>query len=162
MKTQNIIQASVNVIKLVSLRKGDLFKTLSDSNYDKEIRYNIVTELYNDGENSFIEVLQYTKSYDSVDATIKVFKGVDDIALFPTTVEEVSEYFNSAINIIKEKIEDKKKELQKTIEGYERAKKFVDGELTKQIQSAEFSEQTQDEYNSEKTLKEAKLKELSS
>ena len=160
MKTQNIIQASVNVIKLVNLKKGDIFKSVKSDNYSDGITYNVVIELYNDGENSFIEVVQYTKSYNSVDAHYKVFNGTDDISIFPAKIQEVEEYFETAIIKIGKNIEQDKEDLQKKIVAYEKAKKFVKGELSKNIQEAEFNEQTQKEYQKEKEFKKAKLKEL--
>lgn len=160
MKTQNIIQSSVNVIKLVNLKKGDIFKSIDVEGYSKDITYNLVIELYNDGENSFIEVMQYTKSYNDVSATHKVYKGTDDISIFPATIEEVKEYFDYAITRIEESIIEDKEKLQKKIVACEKAQKFVKGELSKNIQMAEFKEQTQEEYQGEKALKEAKLKEL--
>lgn len=160
MKTQNIIQSSVNVIKLVNLKKGDIFKSIETGAYDKKITYNLVIELYNDGENSYIEVMQYTKSYDSVDANYKIFSGTDDISIFPATIEEVEEYFNSAIKVIDEQIIEDKENLHKKIIACEKAKEFVKGELSKKIQMAEFKEQTQEQYQTDKIIKENKLKEL--
>jgi len=160
MKTQSIIQASANVIKLVNLTKGDVFKSVKSDNYNDGISYNIVTELYNDGENTFIEVVQYEKSYNEVNSKLKVFNGTDDISIFPAKIEEVEAYFEEALDGIAKSIEEDKKNLQSKIVSYEKAQEFVVGEMSKKIQSAEFSEQTQDEYNSQKALKEAKLKEL--
>lgn len=160
MKTQNIIQSSANVVRLVNLKKGDVFKSVKSDNYSDGINYNIVTNLYNDGENTFIEVVQYEKSYSSVSAKMKVFNGANDISIFPAEVEEVEEYFANALKSIEEDIEKKKKELASQIQSFEKAKEFTSGELSKQIQSAEFKEQTTEEYQNEKALKEAKLKEL--
>lgn len=160
MKTQNIIQSSANVIRLVNLKRGDVFKSVKSDNYDNGITYNIVTNLYNDGENTFIEVVQYEKSYSSVNAKMRVFSGANDISIFPAEVEEVEEYFANALESIEEDIEKKKKELASQIQSFEKAKKFTSGELSKQIQSAEFKELTQEDYQAEKALKEAKLKEL--
>ncbi len=160
METKNIIQASANVIKLVNLKKGDVFKSIKVDTYDSGISFNIVTELYNDGENTFIEVVQYEKSYEDVKSSLKVFKGTDDLSIFPATVKEVGEYFGDALKGIASKIEEDKEQLQSKIVSYEKATKFVDGELSKQIQEAEFKEQTQEEFNSDKALKEVKIKEL--
>jgi len=160
MKTQNIIQASCNVIKLVNLKKGDVFKQVDAETYSNGISYNVVIELYNDGENSFIEVVNYTKSYDDVSAKHKVFKGTDDMSIFPATVQEVSEYFSEAISKLEESIEEDKESLSKKITAVAKAKEFAKGEMSKKIQEAEFKEQTQGEYVSAKAIKEAKLKEL--
>jgi len=142
MKTKNIIQASVNVIKLVNLKRGDIFKIVGKDEYSSGgISYNVVLELYNTGEDSFLEVIQYKKSYSDVEATHKVFEGTDDIAIFPATIEEVSEYFDSAIKKLSEKVADDKESLHKEVLALDKAKEFASGELSKNIQVAEFKEQ---------------------
>ena len=161
MQTKNIIQSSANVIRLVNLKKGDVFKKIkSDSSYNSGISYNVVVDLFNDGETTSFEVLEYTKSYSDVEAKIKIYSGTDDISIFPATIEEVSEYFDKAIKSIEEDIEKKKVELQKEIICLGKAKEFVSGELSKNLSLAEFEEMPQLEYNEQKRVKEEKLKEL--
>ena len=160
METKNIIQASVNVVKLVNLKKGDIFKLVKADAYNSGITYNVVVELYNDGENSFIEVLQYEKNYDEIRADHKVFAGTDDISIFPATIEEVAVYFKEALKSLEKSIEEDKENLEKKIVACEKGKEFVKGELSKKIQEAEFSEQTQEKYKSEKALKESKIEAL--
>ena len=160
MQTKNIIQSSVNVIRLINLKKGDVFKKISTESYSDGISYNVVVDLFNDGEITSIEVLEYKKSYSDIEAKTKIYSGTDDISIFPATIEEVSEYFDKAIKKIEEDIENKKIELQKEMICLEKAKGFVKGELSKKLTLAEFKEMPQLEYNEEKKVKEEKLKEL--
>ena len=39
MKTQNVIQASCNVVKLVNLKKGDVFKQVKVDSYNSDITF---------------------------------------------------------------------------------------------------------------------------
>lgn len=160
MKTQSVIQQSANVVKLVSLEVGDVFKIINDGYSSPEIKYCVVTALHNSGEKSFIEVIQYEKSYSSVDASVKILKGNDDLSIFPATIEEVEEYFESAIENIEKDIKDKEKKLEHKKRALTRAKEFVSGELSKKLSSAKFLEMTQQGYLEEKAEKERKLKEL--
>ena len=160
MKTKNIIQSSVNVIRLVNLKKGDIFKTVKTDEYDNGIQYNVVVDLYNTGESAFIEILSYTKSYKNVTASTKVISGDTDLAIFPATIDEVSEYFIEAIKNLEEDIKEKEEEINKSKTGLLKAKEFIQGELSKKLSEAEFKEQTQEEYSQQKAVKEAKIKEL--
>lgn len=161
MQTKSIVQASANVIRIVNLKKGDVYKRIEDSSYgNANIHYGVVVDLFNDGSKTFVEALEYTKSYSDVNAEIKVFGGDKDISIFPTDIEEVKNYFASAINSVEEDISKKKIELQKTIEACEKSKQFVSGELSKQLTELDFETLSQREYNQIQKDKEDKIKEL--
>lgn len=63
MQTKNIVQASANVIRIVNLQKGDIYKRFDDSSYTRDVKYGIVRNVYNNGENTYIEAVEYKKSY---------------------------------------------------------------------------------------------------
>ncbi len=160
MLTKNIIQTVANVIKITSLKKGDVVKMLDKTYSSIETKYAVIIDLLNDGENTFIQLLQYNVSYSEIKAEIKTYKGSDDLSLFPTTKDEVEEYFSRAVESVDDKIEEKKVELQKLIEANQKAKQFISGELSKTLTEVEYKEQTQDQYNQIKVDKENKVKEL--
>jgi hypothetical protein len=160
MQTKNIIQTVANVIKITSLKRGDVVKMIDKDYSSLETKYAVVLDLLNDGENTFIQLLKYSISYRDINAEIKTYKGGDDLSLFPTNKEEVEEYFKRVILSIDNKIEEKKKELQELITSNQKAKEFISGELSKTLSNVEYIEQTQDQYNQSKIEKENKVKEL--
>lgn len=161
MQTKHIIQTQANVIKVTNLTKGNVLKMIDNSAYgDDKVKYAIVTDMLNDGEQTFIEMLVYTKSYNEVKSDIKLYKGTEDLAIFPTTTEEVEEYFMSAIAGVQKEINETKEKLGKLQHGIEKAKEFTSGELEKKLTLAGFETSTQDEFNEQKAIKEAKIKEL--
>lgn len=161
METKSIIQSAANVVRLVNLKKGDIFKIVGDEGFSGDrTHYAVVVNVLNDGENTFIEVLEYEKSYNEVKAEFKIYKGTDNISIFPTKIEEVKGYFSNAIEGLKTEIEESKKELQNKIESLKKAEEFAEGELSKQLSEAEFKEQTQVDYEKEKAIKKAKKEEL--
>jgi len=160
METKNLIQQSANVIRLTNLKIGDVYKRVDTQYSSTEIYYGVITDIMNDGENSFIEALEYTKSYSDVKATIKIFEGTKDVSIFPARIIDIKEYFDYAIKDLEKNIEKKKDELQKEITAYENAKLFVSGEKSKQLTEAEFEEMTQKDYITAKKIKEEKIKEL--
>ncbi len=139
MKTQNVIQASANIIRITQLKKGDVYKRVEEANYGgASIRYGVVIDILNGGEKGFIESIEYTKSYSSIEAVVKVFTGNDDIAIFPTTIEEVNEHLNGCIDSIQKSIDQKEKDLEKEMKCLEDAKKFVSGETSKKLTEPDF------------------------
>ena len=160
MQTKNVIQTVANVIKITSLKKGDVVKMV-ESNYSSiESYYAVVLDMLNDGENTFIELLRYKKRYDEVDAEIKLYKGTDDISLFPTSLYELKEHFESSIKCIEKSINDDKEKLQKKIEGLNKAREFVSGELSKTLTEVEFSEIEQSKFIQLQKEKQERIKEL--
>jgi len=153
MQTQNLIQTTANVIQITNLKIGDVFKVIDADGYGgPTVKYGVVNDLMNDGEKTYIEVVEYEKSYGSVDAKIKLYTGTKDISLFPATVEEVKEHFDSVLASIGKDIEKDEKALQNKIEAHERATEFVSGETTKQLTEATFVELSQGEFDAQKKL----------
>ena len=134
MQTKNIIQTQANVIKITSLVKGNVVKIIDDSSsYSTDIKYGVVIDLMNDGSKTFLEILEYKKSYGDVSAEIKLYSGDKELNLFPASVDEVKEYFETTLSYISKSIEQDKENLQKKINGFEKAKQFVSGELSKNL-----------------------------
>ena len=62
MQTKNIIQTVANVIKITSLKKGDVVKMIESGYSSPESYFAVVLDLLNDGENTYIELLKYKKN----------------------------------------------------------------------------------------------------
>ena len=162
MQTKQIVQASANVIRIVNLSKGDLYKRFEDSSYSDKLRYGVVRNIYNDGETTFVESTEYEYKYGEVKANLYIMRGDKDVSIFPATLEELQFEFEGAESRIKEDIQNKKKELAEKEQALIVTQKLISGELQKQIQSAEFKEMTQAEYNEKIRIQEAKKLEATS
>lgn len=150
MQTKNIVQASANVIRITNLQRGDIYKRFEDSSYDSGYKYGIVKNVYNNGDTTFIEAIEYKKSYRELTASIKIIKGAEDVAIFPTTIEEITEEFGTAETDLKKQISDKKEELEKLEVALETATKLISGQLQAELQTPSFKEMTQGEFNKKK------------
>lgn len=147
MQTKSLIQAQTNILTITSLKKGDVFKIIEESSYDgTNIRYGIVTDLFNTGKKSFIETLVYKKSYSSVEAEVKIIDGDKNLMIFPATPEEIKDHLELTIISLEKDISSDKKALQKKIESCEKAKTFVSGEASKKLSATSFKEVSQSEY----------------
>lgn len=147
MQTKNIVQASANVIRIINLKQGDIYKRFDDSSYSKDVKYGIVKNIYNDGEKTFIEAVEYKKSYSDLEASIYVIRGDNDVSIFPATLEEIKDEFQTSLTGIEKKIQDKKEEIAKLEGALETTKQLVSGELQLKLQAPTFKEITQSEYN---------------
>jgi vacuolar-type H+-ATPase subunit I/STV1 len=156
MQTKNLIQMQANVVKVTALKVGDVVKIL-EKEYSETYKtvYGVVTEMLNNGKESFITILKYTKDYSSVKATIQTYSGTTDLNLFPASPEEVKNELEASIQYISEQIEKKQSEIDNEKDALSKAISFVSGETAKKLTSASFKEVTQSEYeNSVKKLQE--------
>lgn len=147
MKVQNLIQASANVLKITSLNIGDVVKQVDSSYSGTEIYYGVVTDMMNSGEQTFIQIMRYKKNYGSIDCDVKVYKGGEDLALFPATVSEVKEHLQDCIEALKKSIVEDEKKLANKKDSLQNAIDFVSMESSKKLTEASFKEVTQVEYN---------------
>jgi hypothetical protein len=151
MQTKNIIQSQANVIKITSLKKGDTLKLIKKEYSDSySTYYGVVLDLLNSGTKSFIQILEYEKSYGEVKTKIKTYSGEDDLTVFPATPDEVKDYMSGTVEYLEDEIEKTKKQLQEKIESLEKAKEFMSGELSKKLSTPEYSEITQSEFEAKR------------
>lgn len=147
METRTLIQAQANVLRVTALKKGDVVKLIEKEYSGNEIYYAVVIDMLNTGKETFLQLLQYKKQYSDITASIKTYDGSKDIALFPATIAEVQEHFESAVKDMRNKIEDRKKDLQKDQEALAKLQSFSEGELSRKLTAASFEEITQKTYD---------------
>jgi hypothetical protein len=150
MQTKNLVQTSANVIRIINLKKGDIYKRYEDSTYSSGVYYGLVKDIKNNGEQTFIEAIEYKKTYSDISAELKVYSGEKDLAIFPATLDEVKDEFVSVVEKLEEEISTKKKEIANKEKCILDTNKLLSGELSKIVQSAEFKEMTQAEFNQKK------------
>jgi hypothetical protein len=147
MQTKNIVQASANVVRITNLSQGDIYKRFDDSSYSKSTYFGIVKAIYNDGEKTYVESVEYKKSYRDLEASIYVMRGDNDVSIFPATIEEIQDEFGDSLKGIEKAIVDKNEELRKLESALETTKALISGELQKKMQTPMFKEFTQAEFN---------------
>lgn len=150
MQTKSIIQTSANVIRITNLVRGDIYKRFDEKSYSDKVVYGVVEGVYNNGEQTYIQAVEYKYSYSTLEANIKVIAGTDEVAIFPATLEDIQEEFSRCEERTKEEIEKKKKELASLEKALEQTQKLVSGELQKELHQTEYKELTQAEFNLKK------------
>lgn len=161
MKTQQIVQASANVIRIVQLKKGDLYKRFDDSSYSDKMKYGIVRNIYNDGEVTYVESTEYEYSFGDLKASLYIMRGDKDVSIFPASLDELEIEFENAETHIESEIKKKEKEIEEKRKALATTRMLISGELQKQIQSVEFKEMTQSEFNEKKMIAEQKKLQVS-
>ena len=153
METKTLIQSSAKILRITELQKGNVVKYIDKTYSTIEAHFGIVTDLYNSGNETFIQMLLFKKSYNDVTGEVKLFNGSADLALFPATIEEVRADMAGALKGLKEKIDTGEKELLNKREAYLAAESFISGELSDQLTEASFETLTTEEYKEEEKIK---------
>lgn len=153
MQTKTIIQSNANILRITDLQKGNVIKLIKKEYSSNEVFFGIVTDLLNSGDETFVVMLLFKKSYSELVGKVEVYKGTDDIALFPATIDDVKSDLSNILQHLQKDIEEDKEKLNKKIEAYERAKDFVSGSMSKKLTSASFEEVTTEQYIGERKQK---------
>ncbi len=138
MQVQTLIQPTAEIVNVVALKEGDVYKRLQEGSYggQDEIKFGVVTGVVNNGTQSAITALEYTATYNSVAVEHKTFSGTKDLAIFPANPVEFAEHIAALINALDNGIADKKRELAKQEDLRDRVAKIKPGELTAAITQA--------------------------
>ena len=146
METRQAIQSTANVVRITTIKTGDVYKRF-DANYDDRVFFGLVTQVHNDGKNTIIEATEYRYSYSSLEVDYKVLRGEKDYILFPSSPEELNLELDKAKNSSKRKLEEaeaniiKEQKLLKEIEG------LISGETQKKLKAMSYKELSQAKYN---------------
>lgn len=112
MKTVNLVRASAEIITVISLKKGDVYKRLEKNYSGYSVHFGVVTDVLHNGEQAAITSLEYASEYNSTSlAKVKVFGTEDDIQVFYATPEEFRTHLGDLERDYASKIKKAKKEL---------------------------------------------------
>lgn len=95
MRTSTLVQGNADIITIVSLRAGDVYKRLEKPTYGEkyELRFGVVRDVMHNGEDSAITALEFTADYTGVAPALKVFGTDSDLRLFAAEPEEIRSHF---------------------------------------------------------------------
>lgn len=114
MQTQNIIQASAKIVRITELKKGNVIKYVDEQYSSTEMRMAVVSDILNDGTKTFIELVSFKKDYHAgIKLEKRLLKGMDDVAIFPATKEDLIADFQSIKELATREIKEKREELAK-------------------------------------------------
>lgn len=129
MRTTTLVQATADVVTIVSLKAGDVYKRLEkDYANAYEMKFGIVQDVLHNGEDAVITALEFTASYTGVEPKFKVFGTDTDLKLFAAQPEEVRQHFDEIMEAAEKAVETAEKELAKKRELFVRVTDLVQRE----------------------------------
>lgn len=143
MQTANFITASAEITSITKLKKGDVYKRLTEADYaggvDK-ITHGIVLDVLYNGTDAAIQTMEFQSDYNGLKTEFKVFGGGKDIKIFPSSQEEVEKYLKGCVDAIKRDIETQEKKLIETKEKLTETIRITSGELVKRLTTPDYAD----------------------
>lgn len=110
MQTKTLVDPSVEIVRVVSLRPGDVYKRLIVEAYGTDrLAFGVVQDVVSNGEQVAVTAIEAEVQYGAADPKIRVFKADDDLHLFPATADEVTLHFAEVRKIAERKVEEAQK-----------------------------------------------------
>lgn len=106
MDTKTLIQSTANIVRIVSLKPGDVYKRLH-KDYDHstpEIRIGVVTDIMHNGETAVITAVEHHKDYNGVNQAVKTFTENSNEQIFAAQPDELKIHFDEIIEVMRLKV----------------------------------------------------------
>jgi exosome complex RNA-binding protein Rrp4 len=123
-RTQTLVQASADVVTVVSLRAGDVFKRLVDqgANYG-ESRYKavfgVVQSVDSNGDDVMVSVIEFDEGYAGPEVKHRVFGTDAEVKVFAATVTEMQAKFVAYRQGVSRKVEQAERALADALQEQE-------------------------------------------
>jgi len=133
--TANLVRASAEVVTILTLRKGDVYRRLYTPSYSPErMVYGVVLSVDHNGTNAAITALEFSKA-NGVEQV--VFGTQTELNVFATTVDEAREAFREIEEKQEGVVKTKRRELSREQEVLDSIYRVRDGLNDGQVQEAQ-------------------------
>lgn len=93
MRTETLVRASADIIRITTLNEGDVYKRLADKDYTGNYKalFGIVQSVDFNGVDTLISAIEFDSDFNGIGAPKhKVFGADADLKLFATSLDEVN------------------------------------------------------------------------
>lgn len=108
MDTKTLVQATANVVRIINLKVGDVYKRVHKpyAGAKSELRFGVVTSIMHNGESAAITSIEVEVSYSAVTMHQKLFDTDTEVDIFEADPSEVREHFAKAEEAARKRIKD--------------------------------------------------------
>jgi hypothetical protein len=115
MNTATLVQATADIITVVSLKTGDVYKRLVENTYGEKytVQIGVVRDVMHNGEDAVITALEFAQTYGTAEVELQTFGTGTDLRLFAADPEEVRAHFAEVIDKAQRAVRAAEEELAK-------------------------------------------------
>lgn len=120
------VNASADIVRVVSLKQGDVYKRLDEGYGAPSMTYGVVTSVLNNGERTAITALEYVADYSGVTAKAKVLTDKTEVAIFPATPDEIAAHVSDLLAAAKRGVQAAESTLHEKREALKQAHRVAE------------------------------------
>jgi len=139
MEISTIVKASTNIIHIARLRQGDVIKLIDINNTYDPIKFAIVTALYNDGNNTAVEILVFKLSSYELQKEQKLLTENTKYFIYPSSQAELEVMLKDNLAYFEKSYDEKVKELDNKKQSLELARSIISGTYAQSLFTPEYN-----------------------
>jgi len=139
MKTATLIQPYAEVVRVTTLRRGDVYKRLEDksaSTYNESdgLVFGVVTDVLDNGEQTAVTAIEVSREtlYETR-VKLRTFAGGRDVAIFPATPDEVRLHLADGLEQARTEVERAERSLSDARHKLSSLEDINNGDLAKRL-----------------------------
>lgn len=113
MNIQTIIKNSAKVVNITNLEIGNVIKMVEKDYSGVELVFGVVTDILNSGDDAYVQVVTYKKSYSGVEVSSKLLSEKSEVTLFPAKPEDLNVEVKDILESMQKNIDGKEEEIKK-------------------------------------------------
>jgi hypothetical protein len=112
MRVSQVVRASADIVRITSLRQGDVYKRVDSNSYTgNKLRYGVVTDVMYDGEEGAVTAVEYEIDFGKVVPRVMCYTTNEGPALFPAQPEELLVHMADLRKALDDTVLQKEREL---------------------------------------------------
>ena len=140
MQIANIARVQGQVVRIVGLTEGDVYKRLVKTYADEHVlKYGVVTGIVTDGETMLVTALEFKPSYSGATIENVTFNGQAEVAILPATKEEWRIHYLELHRAAKKAVEDAENKVSEVSASLQIVEQFTPDKVTFGELGTEFS-----------------------
>lgn len=113
MEAKTLIQGSAQLLTIVNLKKGDIYKRYVKEYSEAKLYFGVVLDVMFNGQDAAIHALEFDSSYSSATISRKVFGNDTELAIFPADPSEFQIALSEIQEVADRSVQTKERELDK-------------------------------------------------
>ena len=114
MEAKTLIQGSAQLLTIVNLKRGDVYKRYVKEFSEARLYFGVVLDVMFNGQDAAIHALEFDSNYSSATISRKVFGNDSELAIFPADPSEFQIALSEIREVADRAVQSKERELDKS------------------------------------------------
>jgi hypothetical protein len=141
MEVKNLVRGTAQVITITELAVGDVVKMVEEGSYDApKMKFGVVTDVLNNGEESVIELTFVGKSYatPAIESRIITHSNQSKFQIYPATPHAFRDHCKQCVGAMEEEIDKLRSAWEEKIKAYKSVSLLLESTGDKALRIPKF------------------------